>query len=58
MASTDLIGAMLRSDMAGFNSAAQQSLVGQHLAIEAARAAAGGTTTLDEAMRIGLRSSF
>ncbi len=51
----DMVGALMRSDMSGFNAAARASLADNSLATEAARAAAGGTTTVDEAMRIGLR---
>ena len=52
----DMISALMRSDMAGFASAAQQALQGQSLATGAALAAVEGTTTVDEAMRIGLRN--
>jgi MSHA biogenesis protein MshE len=52
----DLIGALLRNDMPGFAAAARHALAGQGLATAAARAAAGGVTAVDEAMRIGLRS--
>ena len=52
----DLLGALMRNDMAGFNSAARSVLATTGLAVEAARAAVSGATTVDEAMRIGLRS--
>jgi hypothetical protein len=51
----DMIGALLKNDMGGFSAAARQALADQNLATEAARAATG-LTTVDEAMRIGLRS--
>ena len=51
----DMIGALMKSDMAGFANAARQTLADSGLAIEAARSAAAGHTTADEAMRIGLR---
>ena len=51
----DMIGALMKSDMAGFANAARQTLADSSLAIEAARSAASGHTTADEAMRIGLR---
>ncbi len=54
----DMIGALLKADLSGFSDAARQSLANNNLAIEAARAAASGLTTVDEAMRIGLRSSL
>jgi MSHA biogenesis protein MshE len=51
-----LVSALLRNDMAAFNLEAKAS-IGQHsLAAEAARAAVRGVTTVNEAMRIGLRS--
>jgi MSHA biogenesis protein MshE len=51
-----LVSALLRNDMAAFNLEAKAS-IGQHsLAAEAARAAVRGITTVNEAMRIGLRS--
>jgi MSHA biogenesis protein MshE len=53
----DMIGALMKNDMAGFSSAARQSLVGTSLAAEAARGAVAGQTTVDEAMRIGLRAA-
>ncbi|MFN7726607.1 MAG: GspE/PulE family protein [Rubrivivax sp.] len=52
----DMIGALMRGDMAGFNTAAQRALAGQSLATGAAQAAASGVTTVEEAMRIGLRN--
>jgi MSHA biogenesis protein MshE len=52
----DMIGALMKNDMGGFSAAARQSLGDQNLATEAARSAATGLTTVDEAMRIGLRS--
>jgi len=51
-----MIGALMKNDMGGFSAAARQSLGDQNLATEAARSAATGLTTVDEAMRIGLRS--
>jgi MSHA biogenesis protein MshE len=53
----DMIGALLKNDLSGFAESARQALGAHSLATEAARAAATGTTTLDEAMRIGLRSA-
>ena len=53
----DMVGALVRSDMSGFNAAARAALADHNLSTEAARAAAGGTTTVDEAMRIGLRNT-
>ena len=53
----DLIGALMKNDMAGFSLAARQVLKGASLSSEAARAAAKGTTHVDEAMRIGVRGS-
>jgi MSHA biogenesis protein MshE len=53
----DMIGCLLRNDLSGFNAAARQALVTSNLATEAAQAAASGQTTVDEAMRIGLRST-
>ncbi len=52
----DLVSALLRNDMAGFNAAAKAAIGKASLAAEAARAAARGVTTVAEAMRIGLRS--
>jgi type II secretory ATPase GspE/PulE/Tfp pilus assembly ATPase PilB-like protein len=52
----ELVSALLRNDMAGFNSAAKAAIGPASLAAEAARAAARGVTTVGEAMRIGLRS--
>jgi MSHA biogenesis protein MshE len=52
----DMIGALLRNDMGGFNGAARQALASSSLTVEAARAAALGSTTPEEAMRIGLRA--
>ena len=52
----DLVSALLRSDMAGFNIAAKAAIGKTSLSAEAARAAARGITTIGEAMRIGLRS--
>ena len=53
----DLIGALMRNDMAGFSTGARQVLADASLTAEASRAAVRGTTTVDEAMRIGVRSS-
>ena len=53
----DMIGTLLKNDMSGFSVAARQALAEHSLGAEAARAAAAGTTTVDEAMRIGLRSA-
>ena len=52
----DLVSALLRNDMAGFNVAAKAAIGGASLSAEAARAAARGVTTPAEAMRIGLRN--
>ena len=52
----DMLGALMRNDMAGFNGAARTTLKDSNLLLEAARAAVKGSTTVDEAMRIGLRS--
>ena len=52
----ELVGAMLRNDMAGFNQAAKAAIGPGNLASEAARAAVRGETTVGEAMRIGLRN--
>jgi type II secretory ATPase GspE/PulE/Tfp pilus assembly ATPase PilB-like protein len=52
----DLVSALLRNDMAGFNAAAKAAIGTASLAAEAARGAARGLTTVAEAMRIGLRS--
>ena len=51
----DMIGTLMKNDMAGFASAARQTLSGASLAVEGARSAVTGHTTVDEAMRIGLR---
>ncbi len=51
----DMIGTLMKNDMAGFASAARQTLSGASLAVEGARSAVSGHTTVDEAMRIGLR---
>jgi MSHA biogenesis protein MshE len=53
----ELTEALLRNDMARFGIAAQAALAGASLASEAANAVARGTTTADEAMRIGLRGA-
>jgi len=53
----DLIGALMKNDISGFHTAAAQALGGAHLAAEAARAAASGLSTVEEAMRIGLRNA-
>ena len=53
----DLIGALMRNDMAGFSTGARQVLADASLTAEASRAAVRGTTTVDEAMRIGVRGS-
>jgi MSHA biogenesis protein MshE len=55
--SSDMIGALLKSDVAGFTVSARTVLADASLAAQAARAAAAGTTTVDESMRIGLRSA-
>jgi MSHA biogenesis protein MshE len=52
----DLVSALLRNDMAAFNTAAKAAIGSASLSAEAARAAARGLTTVGEAMRIGLRS--
>ena len=52
----DLVSALLRNDMAGFNTAAKAAIGKASLSAEAARAAGRGITTIAEAMRIGLRS--
>ena len=52
----DLVGALLRNDMAGFNGAAKEAIGSHSLSAEAARSAARGITTAAEAMRIGLRT--
>ena len=51
----DLVNTLMRNDMAGFGEAARRALAGRSLGVEGCRAALGGHTTLDEAMRIGLR---
>ncbi len=53
----DMIGALLKNDLSGFSTAARQALMTHNLASEAARTAASGMTTVDEAMRIGLRGA-
>lgn len=52
----EMVSALMRADMSAFSAAARGALAGISLSTEAARAAATGTTTVDEAMRIGLRS--
>lgn len=52
----DLVGALMRNDMSGFLAAARQALADQQLPVQAARAVAAGQTTVDEAMRIGVRA--
>ncbi|MBL8359925.1 MAG: Flp pilus assembly complex ATPase component TadA [Rubrivivax sp.] len=52
----DLVGALMKNDMAGFLSAARQALADQQLPVQAARAVTAGHTTVDEAMRIGVRA--
>ncbi len=51
----DLVNTLMRNDMAGFGEAARRALAGRSLGVEGCRAALGGHTTLDEALRIGLR---
>jgi MSHA biogenesis protein MshE len=53
----DMLGALMRGDMAGFSDAARISLASQSLAQQAARASVSGQTHVDEAMRIGLRAA-
>jgi hypothetical protein len=53
----DMLGALMRGDMAGFSDAARIALAGQSLSQQAARAAVAGHTQVDEAMRIGLRAA-
>jgi MSHA biogenesis protein MshE len=52
---TDMVGALMKNDMAGFNDAARAALAGANLGQQAAQAAVNGHTQVDEAMRIGLR---
>jgi MSHA biogenesis protein MshE len=52
----DMVGALLRNDMAGFSAAAKVGIGNASLSHEAARAAVRGVTTVTEAMRIGLRN--
>ena len=52
---SDMLGALMRNNMDAFSNAAAAELANSNLALEAARAAANGTTTTAEAMRIGLR---
>lgn len=52
----DCIGALMKSDMAGFSQAARQQLQGIDLPTQAAQAAASGRASADEAIRIGLRT--
>ncbi len=53
----DLVGALLRNDMARFASAARTALAGHSLGSEGARAVVAGHSTVEEVMRIGLRAS-
>ena len=51
-----MVDALLRNDVSAFSTLAQAAMAGQGLTHSAARTAAGGTTTVEEAMRIGLRT--
>jgi MSHA biogenesis protein MshE len=52
----EMVAALLRNDMSGFNAAARAAIGTHSLVAESARAAVRGVTTVAEAMRIGLRS--
>jgi MSHA biogenesis protein MshE len=52
----DMVGALMKNDLAGFSAAARSALGHDSLAGQAALAAVNGTTAVDEAMRIGLRA--
>jgi MSHA biogenesis protein MshE len=52
----EMVAALLRNDMSGFNAAARAAIGSNSLVAESARAAVRGITTVAEAMRIGLRS--
>ncbi len=51
-----LISTLMRNDMSAFGQAARTALTGRSLGSEGARAALAGHTTVDEAMRIGVRA--
>ena len=51
----ELVNTLMRNDMSAFGETARRTLAGRSLGAEGARAALAGHTTLDEAMRIGLR---
>ncbi len=52
----DCVGALMKNDMTGFTQAARQQLKGADLPTQAAAAAAAGRSSVDESMRIGLRT--